>query len=147
MPVRGSDPSQWICTRRFVADAQGKRKFATVRIGRPEKSRRDWACKLSITGRKAPLLVYGVDQMQAVILALECARSILGTSRTKWRWIHGEQGDLGIPRSVPTAFGRKFASRLESIIDAEVEKLALASERRQRRNLAKRPQGPSSNDV
>jgi hypothetical protein len=120
-----TDADQWICTRRFVADEKGKRMFATAKIGRPEKSGKDWACPVAISniGMKKPRLVYGVDPMQAVILALDYLRVTLRSSGTGWRWIYGERDELGISRRVPDAFGRRFAARLESIIDAEIEKL------------------------
>src|ERR1700736_1528858 len=139
MASRRPDADQWICTRRFTADVKGKRRFATAKIGRPEKSGRDWACKLLISnvGMKEPMLVYGVDQMQAILLAFEGVLTTLRNSGTEWRWIHGEKGEIGIPRFVPGGFGRRFASRLESIIDAETNKFASSAERRHNRNLAK----------
>ncbi len=33
--------------------------------------------------------------------------------------LHGEPDETGIPKFVPIAFGRKFASHLEAMIDAE----------------------------
>ena len=95
---------QWICTRRFTATEKGKRKFATAKIERPMKSGRDWACKVIVSniGMKEPRLVYGADQMQALILALEFLRTVLHFSGTKWRWVYGEQGDLGIAQCGPS---------------------------------------------
>ena len=146
MRSRDVPPDEWICTRRFVAEARGKRRFATANIGRPRKSGRDWACKVVISniGMTEPLLVYGVDPMQALILALQCVRVRLDHARTGWRWVYGEKGETGIPMFVPIAFGRKFASRLEAIIDAETERLAVAAERRRRRKRASRRGGSSS---
>jgi hypothetical protein len=140
MASRRNNAGEWICTRRFIADAQAKRMFATARVGRPQKSGKDWACKLFISniGMKAPVLVYGVDQMQAVILALEGALTTLRNSGTEWRWVHGARGEIGIPQFVPGGFGRKFASRLESIIDAEIEKFVAMAKKRRRTNTARR---------
>jgi hypothetical protein len=123
---------EWICTRRFVAETRGKRRFAIAKIGRPQKSGKDWACRIVISniGMTDPLLAYGVDPMQAVILALEGVRVTLSNTGTSWRWIHAEPDETGIPKFVPIGFGRKFASHLESLIDAETEKLADAAERR-----------------
>ncbi len=139
MANRGPDADLWICTRRFTADVKGKRRFATAKIGRPGKSGRDWACKLVISnvGMKEPMLVYGVDQMQAILLAFEGVLTTLRNSGTEWRWIHGEKSEIGIPRFVPGGFGRAFASRLESIIDVETNKFATIAERRHYRGLAK----------
>jgi hypothetical protein len=140
MASRRADADHWICTRRFTADVKGKRRFATAKIGTPERSGRDWACKLSISnvGMREPMLVYGVDQMQAILLAFEGLLTTLRNSGTEWRWIHGEKGDIGVPRFVPGGFGRRFASRLESMIDAETRKFATAAERRHYKSLAKR---------
>src|SRR3569833_1317106 len=97
-----ADSGQWICTRRFTADVKGKRRFATAKISRPMKSGMDWACQVLISnvGIKEPVLVYGVDQMQAVILALEAVLTTLRNTGIEWRWIHGVKNDLGIPRFV-----------------------------------------------
>jgi hypothetical protein len=131
---------EWICTRRFVAESRGKRRFATAKIGPPRRSGKDWACRIVISniGMTAPRLAYGVDPMQAVILALECVRITLSHAGAGWRWIHGEPDETGIPKFVPIAFGRKFASHIESMIDAETEKLAKAAERRHYRKRARR---------
>ena len=139
MASRRADADQWICTRRFTADVKGKRRFATAKIGQPGKSGRDWACKLFISnvGMKESMLVYGVDQMQAILMAIEGVLTTLRNSGTEWRWIHGEKDDIGIPRFVPGGFGRRFASRLESIIDAETNKLATSAERKHHGKLAK----------
>ena len=84
------------------------------------------------------MLAYGIDQMQAILLAFESVRTTLRNSGIEWRWIHGEKGETGIPRFVPIGFGRRFASRLESIIDAEVNKFAAIAERRHNRNSRRR---------
>jgi hypothetical protein len=148
MASNRADAGHWICTRRFTADVKGKRRFATAKIGRPEKSGRDWACRLFISnvGMKEPILVYGVDQMQALILALEGVLTTLRNSGTEWRWVHGEKDEIGIPRFVPGGFGRRFAARLESIIDAETEKFAATAEQRHKRNLARRRAGSQQSD-
>lgn len=88
--------------------------------------------------------MYGVDQMQAILLSFEGLLTILRKSGIEWRWIHGEKGEIGIPRFVPGGFGRQFAARLESMIDVETEKFAIEAERRHNRNSAKRrPRAPS----
>lgn len=140
MTSRRTNTDQWICTRRFIADEKGKHRFATAKIGRPERSGRDWSCNLSISnvGMKEPMLVYGVDEMQAILLAFEGVLTILRNSGTDWSWIHGEKGDIGVPRFVPGGFGRRFASKLESIIDAETNRFAAMAERRHYRNLVNR---------
>jgi hypothetical protein len=100
----------------------------------------DWACKLSIpgVGIKKPILVYGVDQMQAILLAIEGVRWHLRDSGIEWRWIHAEKGDTRIPKYVPTGFGRKFAAKLESIIDKETDNFCAAARHRYDKSLAKR---------
>jgi hypothetical protein len=143
MTSRRARPGQWICTRRFTADVKGKRLFATARIGRPTKLRVDWGCKLFISnlGMKEPIVAVGVDQMQAILLAFEGVLTTLQNSGIKWRWICGEDGDTGIPRYVPMGFGRKFAEKLELMIDRETDKFGNAARRRHFRNLKKRRAG------
>jgi hypothetical protein len=137
---RKSRTDHWICTRRFCADVGGKRRFTTAKFGPPEKSGRSWACKLSIpgVGIKEPILVRGEDQMQAILLTLEGVRWHLENSGIQWRWIHGEKGETGIPKYVHIGFGRKFAAKLESIIDKETENFCLAARLRYDKSLAKR---------
>ena len=76
--------------------------------------------------------------MQAILLTLEGVRWHLRDSGIEWRWIHGEKGETGIPRYVPIGFGRKFAAKLESMIEAETNKFAAAAERSYKRSVAKR---------
>lgn len=99
-----SELDQWICTRRFTTKVKGKRKFATAKIERPVKSGRDWACKVMVSnvGMKEPTFAYGVDSMQALIMALEYVRTVLRHSGTKWRFVYGEKDDLGMPRFRPS---------------------------------------------
>lgn len=80
----------------------------------------------------------GIDQMQSLLLAFEGILTILRDSGIEWRWIYGEAGDIGIPRYVPGGFGRKFAAKLEAMIDSEIDKLGKAAKRRHYRNLKKR---------
>jgi hypothetical protein len=138
--TRRTQAENWICTRRFSAEVKGKRRFTTAKIGPPEKLGKNWACKLSIpgVGIKKPILVYGVDQMQAILLSLEGVRWHLRDSGIEWRWIHAEKGETGIPRYVPIGFGRKFAAKLESIIDKETDNFGAAARRRYDKSLAKK---------
>jgi hypothetical protein len=137
---RRVDSDQWICTRRFTAEVEGKRKFATARIGRPRKLRIGWGCEFFISnvGMKEPRLAVGEDQMQAILLAFEGILTTLRKSDIKWRWIYGEEDEIGIPRFVHGGYGRQFAAKLESMIDREIDKLGIAAKRRHYRNLAKR---------
>jgi hypothetical protein len=137
---RRARPNQWICTRRFTADVEGKRRFAIARVGRPTKLRIGWGCKLFISnlGMKEPIVAVGEDQMQAVLLAFEGVLTTLQKSGLNWRWIYGEAGDTGIPRFVPMGFGRPFAVKLEAMIDRETDKFGNAARRRHYRNLRKR---------
>ena len=138
--TRKSEADQWICTRRFCAEVGGKRRFTTAKIGPPEKLGKIWACKLSIpgVGIKEPILVRGQDQMQAILLTLEGVRWHLRDSGIEWRWIHGEKGETGIPKYVPIGFGRKFAAKLESIVDKAADNFGAAARRRYDKSLAKR---------
>jgi hypothetical protein len=93
---------------------------------------------ISNIGMKKPRVTVGVDQMQAILLAFEGVLTTLQNSGIKWTWIHGEDGDIGIPRFVPQGFGRRFAAKLETIIDRETDKFGNAARRRHFRNLKKK---------
>jgi hypothetical protein len=107
---------------------EGKNKIftAVVRIGRPRKTKGDWACPFYIShiGLHEPIFVYGIDSCQAMIIALEGIRVTLEKVGAACSWIFGEKGETGFPRFVPTGFGIVFSQKIERLIDDEVAKFA-----------------------
>jgi hypothetical protein len=135
--------SNWICTRTFVLKEGKSQRKVIGKIGQPMRRGKTWVCPITVSGigLKGRIDAVGEDQMQALVLALEGMRTVLLKNNAEWRWVYGEKGDLGIPRSVPTGFGIEFAHRIESMIDDEVAKFAAAAEERHNRNTKPRKNG------
>ena len=66
------------------------------------------------------------------------AQPVLLIGGIEWRWIHAEKGETGIPKYVPIGFGRKFAAKLESIVDKAADNFGAAARRRYDKSLAKK---------
>ena len=114
---------------------QGERpsQIAVLRIGKPRKEPSgDWYCPYEISGiglqgvRKAR----GIDGLQALLMAIEAARTTLDEHESEWTWEGGEEGESGIPRLVPTFYGKEFARRMGDLIDRELEEFARQAEAR-----------------
>ena len=72
--------SKWIAHRKYVwRPPVGRPRTVLVKIGAPRRSRRDWACRLVITGLPSEFArpVYGIDAIQALELALGGAGTLL----------------------------------------------------------------------
>lgn len=64
----------------WVKPAAGPRRAVTIRIGKPyQVGRADWACPVALVGLHAKLDdVHGADSFQALMLAQNLARTMLG---------------------------------------------------------------------
>ena len=107
----------------------------TVTLGKPRKRKvGDWECPFHITGR-AIQHGYGVDAIQALTTALEGIRVILERIGQQFTWLGGDY--TGFDRLVNSSLGTKFNTRLNRIIDREIERfvyaLKRADKKRQRR--------------
>jgi hypothetical protein len=93
---------------------------------------RDWRCPFSVDGIDEPCdqVAYGLDGLQALLLAIEGARAVLDKSGLTLTWHGGEPGDVGIPRMVPPSLGASFARRIETYIDRQVRAFAKAAKAR-----------------
>src|SRR5712671_3620298 len=72
--------SQWIAQRKYVwRPPKGRARIVHVQIGAPARTRREWACRLRITGlpREIDRRIYGIDSVQALELALRGAGKLL----------------------------------------------------------------------
>lgn len=121
-----------ISSRRLWSTLKGKRTFATAEIGKPRRQGRNWICPFWVSNiqMQEVCYAYGVDSLQALVLALEGIRKVLDNSGRVWSWIHAEEGETGMPRHVPMGFGRKFASEIEAYIERKTKKFASMAERR-----------------
>lgn len=96
-------------------------------------SKTEWSCGYSINGLKNRVVddVRGADAMQSLILALEAIR--LELDGTRCSFSGGGDEDTGFPRFVPMYFGPEFSSRINKLIDKQVERFSRAAEARYRR--------------
>lgn len=111
-------------------------RIVQVQIGKPEqhKNKKEWACEFQIVGLGEDRIrsARGVDSLQALILALEGIWHSLERSGRSLTWIGGEEGDHGVPRAVPTFFGRQFAVRIGKFVDKEIAKFGRSKRKRAR---------------
>jgi len=129
-----------IVGQRILRCSRGAKKRLTVRLGTPRKTGSvEWGCPYQIVGLDGSRveIAYGIDAIQALQLAL-AAIHIRFEGRSDCTWKGGDEGDAGFPRSVPYAFGRDFAARVERHIDAEIARMHGAAQRRMARMHASR---------
>ena len=114
---------EWIVSRTLTDADSGAE--VVVALARPEQvNDGEWSCAFRVDAspdgiRKA----HGVDEFQALLLAIEGLQSALSRSSQRLTWI-GEPGDTGIPRLTPLAFGLAFRQRVERMLDDEIERFA-----------------------
>jgi hypothetical protein len=84
----------------------------------------DWGCPLQITGLtttwRRPKYVFGIDGLQALHLAIQCAGAVLESARRKLEWL-GQTEDLGMPKFLPW-LPKPQHDRLEAMIERELTK-------------------------
>lgn len=105
--VRGYSMENVIAEREFEYQAPGAESPQTivVRLGRPEPDGNDWRVPFELRGpgpdevRSAAM--WGVDSMQALVLALGIIRTELGiyARRGRLTWLGGDE--LGLPSPPP----------------------------------------------
>jgi len=115
----------------------GSHRVVTVKLGTPRRAARGeyWECPYQIVGLGSRQMqrANGEDGVQALLLAIESVRTALKKSGKQFSWVGGEPGDTGFTPIVPTFFGRRFAKRLELMIEREVDRFARSIEKRHRR--------------
>lgn len=116
-----------ILVERVLRCASASEQRLSIRFGLPRESDViDWVCPYQIDGlgRSNVELAHGVDALQALLMAIEAVRVQLDSSNVVCHWEGGEEGDHGIPRTIPSYFGIGFSSRISRLIDEEVETFA-----------------------
>jgi hypothetical protein len=96
-----------IAERRLHLQRNGESQSVTVRIGRPQRDPLpggDWMCPVEIAGipRWHPIVraSYGVDEMQALLLAFQLIRlelRLLQDDGFELTWLEPNAEDLGFP--------------------------------------------------
>lgn len=130
---------QTLAVRKLRDAGRGNRSI-TITLGLPRRAGKDWLCPYGITGlgKRISKDVFGVDAIQAILLAMEAIRLDLEKTGRRLSWL-GEDGETGFPRLVPTFFGAEFAARVNRIIDLEVSRLARALESKHRKAKNQQP--------
>ena len=115
--------------------------FILLQIGTPHRAtwRTDFYCPVRIVGRETKLFrAFGVDSVQALLLAFELARAKLGTMSPPVYWGAGERlGDSGIDKRLTTGLGADFDQKAEEL----VEQFALTEGRKLERATRKSRRG------
>ncbi|MGC2528716.1 MAG: hypothetical protein WA639_13275 [Candidatus Acidiferrum sp.] len=110
-----------VIARRVLTEYTGDmiRKVA-VSIGAPRPwPKSDWVCPFVIEGREKPQVerAFGVDALQALLLAVEGIRVRLDQTGSRFEWL--DPSGPWIPRLVPTGLGKRFEQRVSQFIDRE----------------------------
>jgi hypothetical protein len=100
----------------------------------------DWGCPLQITGLnttwRRPKYVFGIDGLQALHLAMQCAGAVLQSAKRKLEWL-GQTEDLGMPRFLPW-LPKPQQDRLAAMVEREVTKSLRRAERAHKAKTSKR---------
>ena len=76
---------------------------------------------------------YGVDALQALTTALEGIRSMLDEIGKPLAWSGVLPDHTGFPRNIPISVGPELSSRLERLVDRELNRHVRQLERRHKK--------------
>ncbi len=125
-----------IIASRVLTEKSARDHKITVVIGAPRRVEADhWLCPYLIEGIVDSGIQYvpGVDALQSLLLALQGARLNLEQTGRSFIWF-GD--DHGIPRQVPTDYGRTFEQRVEKAIERESKRVWLGRLRARKAEIA-----------
>ncbi len=122
-----------VAARRVFHRSGKSDRPVTLIIGVPQPvTGTDWGCAVQVTGLNRRLsrrrLIFGVDSLQALHLAMQYASAALEGSGYKLEWL-GRIGDLGLPRFLPH-LPKAQQDRLDRIVEREVARFYAAAKRR-----------------
>ncbi|MFY0522590.1 DUF6968 family protein [Archangium gephyra] len=107
-----------------VFELDGRQRAVRVRIRKPRRDSKSGAhwCTFEVSGLAEPMgfKVWGIDSLQALQLAMRAAGELLREKGHALTWC-GDL-DLGFPRTLPSYLSATATSRLERMIDRELEK-------------------------
>lgn len=122
---------------RVVAEREytAGRETILLQFGTPRRAswRTDFYCPVRLVHAGKPQLerVFGIDSVQALMLAFDLAKVLLETSSPGIRWFGSERpGDVGISRRLTTGLGLEFDRRIERLVDEAVRHRGRELERR-----------------
>lgn len=113
--------SRWLgqpIAERELERAGSGRTHAGFRIGRPRPAREGhYECRYELYGfgRLRKMRIYGVDEVQALLLALEAVRGDLQRLGAEAIWLE-EPAHRGLPVTVPIYLPAKYAKRVEAAL-------------------------------
>jgi hypothetical protein len=124
-----------IAERRYQVGAE----WILLQIGTPHRAswRSDFYCPVRIVGRETKLLrAFGIDSVQALLLAFELARATLGAMKPAVYWFAGERlGDVGIEKRIFTGLGMDADKKAEDLIDRLAADMGREFEKRRRKSM------------
>lgn len=127
-----------IAARRVFKAPGGKPVVVTLGVPQAVPGS-DWGCPLQITGLKTtwrrPKYVFGIDGLQALHLAMQCADAVLQSSKLKLEWLG--QTDLGMPKFLPW-LPKPHRRRLEAMVEREATRVWRSLERAHKANASTR---------
>ena len=125
-----------IIASRVLQEENAPDDESTVVLGAPRRVEADhWICPYRIEGIVESDIEYsyGVDALQALLLALAGIRRFL--DRTKRNFFFFGH-DHGIPRQIPMGYGKAFEERVERAIDREWKRVEFAKLRQRKAEIA-----------
>lgn len=119
-----------IATRTYQYEA-GDRKL-TATLYKPLRLRsapNDWCAEFAISGLRKEIKgrAFGIDSLQALLLAAQALRLRLEGLGVQFSWLGGEAGDSGIPRVIPNSYGLAFSERAEQLVLEEATRFVRAA--------------------
>jgi Domain of unknown function (DUF6968) len=130
-----------IAARRVFLSTDGKPIVLTLGVPRPVRGS-DWGCALQITGLntalRRPRYVFGIDGLQALHLAMQCAGAVLESEKLRLEWL-GQTEDLGMPKFLPP-LPKPEQDRLEAMVQREAIKFWRRVERTHKAKTSRRRQ-------
>jgi hypothetical protein len=125
-----------VIASRVLTEENSRESKITITVGAPRRVEADyWICPFLIEGIVDSGIHYssGVDALQSLIQAVSGIRWHLEQKGRHFIWL-GD--DHGIPRQVPTDYGRTFAQRVDRAIDREAKRVQVGQLKARKAEIA-----------
>jgi uncharacterized protein DUF6968 len=119
--VARAHASPVIASRHLTRNDEGKTRPVTIRVRRPVRTADVEVCAFEVTGLLEPYrdYAYGVDSMQALLLAMSAITKALQPHRADLSWL-GEAGWDGMPMAI--TFDDDLNAQLRADIEAAIRR-------------------------
>ena len=117
------------------------RRTLRATLHRPLRVRRwEWVAAFKVGGldEECSGRAFGVDGLQALLLAAQALRMRMEKLALDFTWLGGEPRDTGIAPQIPTSFGLGFARRAQEVVAKELPKYVRSPEGRKARREERR---------